>query len=202
MVWVIATGILLILAIVLFAPIEARMTLERRLRWTVKVSWLGLRLVYVDSANPKPPKPKTQASKPGKKIDWSKFANLRAGRAALKVLKDTRVRRLAWRTAQRTVRGFELIKAHFVVTAGLGDPVLMGLAAGLMSSVRPGFHAWDGRVRVEFEPDFGRRWRVEGEVLIYTRPFWWLYLAATLLCSRTLWRAWKTWKVESRPKSK
>jgi hypothetical protein len=70
----------------------------------------------------------------------------------------------------------------------------------MMSYVRPGLHAWDGRVRLEFEPDFGRRWHVEGEVLIYTRPFWWLYLGACVLCSPTFWRTWKMWKIESAPK--
>ena len=197
--WAIAIGILLILVVLLFAPVEARATLERRLRVTVRVSWLGLRFVHIDSADPKPPKPKTQA-RPRGKLDWTRFANLRSGRAALKVLKDSRVRSLAWRTAQRSVRAVELVKAHFVVTAGLGDPVLMGLAASLMSSVRPGVHAWDGRVRLEFEPDFGRRWHVEGEVLLYTRPFWWLYIGATILLSKTFWRAWRLWKTESAPR--
>jgi hypothetical protein len=198
--WTIAIGILLILVILLFAPVEFRATLERRLRFTVSVSWLGLRFVHIDSADPKPPKPKTAASKPHKTFAWTRYANLRSGRAALKVLKDSHVRSLAWRTVRRCKRAVELVKAHFVVTAGLGDPVLMGLAAGLMSSVRPGVHAWDGRVRLEFEPDFGRRWHVEGEVVLFTRPFWWLYIGATLLCSRTLWRAWRMWKTESRPK--
>ncbi|HWE45040.1 MAG TPA: hypothetical protein VG407_03345 [Caulobacteraceae bacterium] len=202
--WTIAIGILLILVILLFAPIEARATLERRMRYTLSVSWLGLRFVHIDSARPKPPKPKTQASPkaPGKKVKWTRFANLRSGRAALKVAKDIRIRSFAWRTARRCTRAVELVKAHFVVTAGLGDPILMGLAAGMMSYVRPGLHAWDGRVRLEFEPDFGRRWHVEGEVLLYTRPAWWLYIGCTVLLSRTFWRALKMWKVESRAKPK
>ena len=199
--WAIAIGILLVLVIVLFAPVEARATIGRGFRYTVSVSWLGLRFFHIDSARPKPPKPKTQAAKPGKKISWTRLANLRSGRAALKIAKDRRVRNFVWLTAKRAMRTVELVKAHFVVTAGLGDPVLMGLAAGMMSYVRPGVHAWDGRVRVEFEPDFGRRWHLEGEVLLYTRPFWWLYLAATILCSRIFWRTWKTWKIESRPKT-
>ncbi|HEY3814998.1 MAG TPA: hypothetical protein VGL66_17405 [Caulobacteraceae bacterium] len=200
MVWAIVLGIALILVIVLFAPVEARATLERGFRYTVRVSWLGLRFVYIDSARPRAPKPKTQASKPHKKIAWTKFANLRSGRAALNIAKDRQVRSFVWRTAKRSMRAVELVKAHFVVTAGLGDPILMGLAAGMMSYVRPGLHAWDGRVKIEFEPDFGRRWHVEGELLLYTRPFWWLYIGATLLCSRTVWRVWKMWKVETAPK--
>ena len=121
--WTIAIGILLLLVILLFAPVEARATLERGLRFTVSVSWLGLRFVHIDSARPKPPKPKTEARPPKrKKVSWTKFANLRSGKAALKIAKDSRVRSFAWRTVKRALRTTELVKAHFVVTAGLGDP--------------------------------------------------------------------------------
>jgi hypothetical protein len=199
MVWLIVTAIiLLILAVLLFTPVQARAVLRRRLQWHVSVSWLGIKLYSKDSTDA--PKPKKQR-KPKKPIPWSKYLRLRTAKAGWAVWRTEGVRRLVISTARRAFNAIELERAHLFVTVGLGDPVIMGLVAGLMGAAEPRFDAWHGRVRVEFSPGFGGRWRAEGDAVLQTRLFPWLVIAVQVLCSPSFWRARRAWKAKMAPSS-
>jgi hypothetical protein len=194
----IVAGLLFVLAVLLFAPVEARVGLAPGEGVNVTVLWLGLRFRVAGGA--RRPKPAGRRKAKAKRTRGP-LNPLRLGRAAMKVGRLPGVRGLLWRTAVKAVKAVHIQRGFLIVSAGFGDAFLTGWLAGLAAAIRPRFQAGGGRFMFEFSPDFGRAGIVAfGELVVWTRPFPWVAIAVQLLCSRTTWEARRAWREAMRPK--
>ena len=201
--WVVAIGILLVLFVLLFAPVEARAALRRETGFAFTVRWLGIPLYRLKpgekrpkrakaKASPKTAKPKKKGGRPSLRTLW------RMGRAGYAAARTPGVRELAERLARRGWKSLELVKAHLIITAGVGD----AMVDGLVGASRPKLDLREGRIRLEWAPDLLRtRFPAEGEIAIQTRPIWWIVIALDLLCSQATWRARRVFKDRMKPKA-
>lgn len=191
--WIVAGAIVLALLILLFAPIEAELRLKPSAGLTFRLRWLGIPMVVKGFARGKPAERKAKRKRKG-------HFSLRTGKAVLRVARTEGVATLAWKTALWSIDAIELVRAHLVLTIGLGDPAATGWLSGLMAAVRPRFEAGQGRINLELLPDFnGGRFIADGDLIVRTRPFPWLVIGTRILCAKTTWRARRAWKDAMNP---
>ncbi len=200
--WTIAVSVLAILAVLLFAPVGARVRYRRESGPSVSVHWLGVRLYRWDPLHQPKRKPKKKPSKakPGRRRAGFSVRRLwRMGRAGYAAVQTEGVRELLLRNGRRAWRSLELVRAHLIVTGSLGDPLMTGAAAGLIAAANPRFEMWRGKLLFEFVPDFEGRLFAEGEVAVQTRPIVWIVIVLDVLCSPATWRARRVWRERSAP---
>jgi hypothetical protein len=193
-----AAAIVLVLALVLFAPFDARLTLRPKAGLAFRLQWLGIPLVATGvrklQRDPKPHKAKGGKRRQRRR---ARPSPMQLGRAAFAVARTPGAYSLLRRSVRQAIDAVDLQHASLSLTIGLGDSFWTSMVAGLVRTSRPRFEIGEGRTHFEFTADFGeRRFDAYGIVRARTRlaPFVWL--ALTLLCSRTVWRARRAWREE------
>ena len=195
-VWIVLAVVVVLLACLLFGPIDARVRLGWPLELDLRVTWFSIPIPLKARSN----KPKASRGKrKGPSIrKLQALFRLRTGRAIMAVIRVPGLTSLVMELARKAFQAIELVKADFLVAAGVGKAGKHLWLAAALSGIRPRVVAGQGRINIEVSPDFdGRRFELDGEMILRTRPWPWLVLCVRALCSRTLWRAWRTWKREN-----
>lgn len=193
--WMIVGVVVLVLLVLLYGPVDLRVTLDRPFIPGFRLSYFGIPLP-TGGAKRRPPAPLAAPSKKKKKRKGGglirligTLAKLRDLRPFLAVARVEGAPRYLWDNGRRALGNMRLARGRLVVNLWLANPSANVWLMAFLAWAQPRIGSGRSQVEIEFAPDPLRMGMgVEGEMVLRTRPAFWLGLGFRILFNRTTWR--------------
>jgi hypothetical protein len=193
--WIVVGVVVLVFLVLLYGPVDLCVTLERPFLPSFRLSYFGIPLP-VGGQKRRPAMAPLAAPKKKKKRKGGglirligTLAKLRDLRPLLAIARVEGAPRYLWDNGRRALGNMRLAKGRLVLNLWLASPSANAWLMAFLAWAQPRIGSGRSRIEIEFAPDplrvgFG----AEGEMVLRTRPAFWLGLGLRLLFDRTTWR--------------
>ncbi|MBS0297918.1 MAG: hypothetical protein JSR45_16550 [Proteobacteria bacterium] len=193
--WMIVGVIVLVVLVLVYGPVDVRVTLDRPFLVRFRVSYFGVPVAWGPRVRPltlprgSPKAGKKRRRKGGLMRLIGTLAKLRELKPLLDVARVEGAPRYLWENGRLALSKVRLVRARLVLSLWLPDPSANAWLFAFLAWAQPRIGSGRSCVEIAFAPDpLQLGLGAEGEMVLRTRPAFWLAFGFKLLTDRVTWR--------------